>query len=129
MLSACSKHCLHVIVSVCARLSLLLETETGYDVVTPRLQGRPGSRVSVTKNFFAKEPFRQKDGLKAYIYATCTITFMFMCVVVLETAVSAKYSAILFAPRVILRILSYVICYLRVLCRILPCEIAAWRLL
>ena len=41
----------------------------------------------------AKEPFRQKDGLKADIYATCTITFMFMYVVVLETAVSAIYSA------------------------------------
>ena len=40
----------------------------------------------------AKEPFRQKDGLKADIYATCTITFMFMYVV-LETAVSAIYSA------------------------------------
>ena len=41
----------------------------------------------------AKEPFRQKDGLKVDIYATCTITFMFMYVVVLETAVSAIYSA------------------------------------
>ena len=43
----------------------------------------------------AKEPFRQKDGLKADIYATRTITFsfMFMYVVVLETAVSAIYSA------------------------------------
>ena len=52
----------------------------------------------------AKEPFRQKDGLKADIHATCTITFMFMCVVVLETAVSAIYS--IFAPRVMRRILS-----------------------
>ena len=73
---------------------------------------------------FAKEPFRQKDGLKADIYATCTITFTFMYVDVLETAVSAIYSA----PRVIRRILSCSsVCdyYLRVLRRILPCEIAA----
>ena len=83
--------------------------------------------LSVPKNF-AKEPFRQKDGLKADIYATYTITFMFMYVVVLETAVSAIYSA---TPRVIRRILScssVCDCYLRVLRRILPCEIAAWRL-
>ena len=37
-----------------------------------------------------KEPFRQNDGLKADIYATCRITFTFMSAVVLETAI---YSA------------------------------------
>ena len=78
----------------------------------------------------AKEPFRQKDGLKA---ATCTITFMFMYVVVLETAVSAIYSAtsyysLLVYIRRILSCSSVCDCYLRVLRRILPCEIAAWRL-
>ena len=67
----------------------------------------------------AKEPFRQKDGLKADIYAICRITFMFICVVVLETAVSAIY----IAPRVMCD------CCARVLRRILPCEIAASRLL
>ena len=48
--------------------------------------------LSVPKNF-AKEPFRQKDGLKADVYATCRITFTFMSAVVLETAVSTIYSA------------------------------------
>ena len=113
----------------------------GSGIVTPRLR-RGRARVCVCVSVclclkilktLAKEPFRQKDGLKADIYATCTITFMFMYVVVLETAVSAIYSAtfLLFAPRVIRRILScssVCDCYLRVLRRILPCEIAAWRL-
>ena len=74
-------------------------------VITPRLRrGRVIGPVCVCvcvsvclclKIFktLAKEPFRQKDGLKTDIYATCTITFMFMYVVVLETAVSAIYSA------------------------------------
>ena len=78
----------------------------------------------------AKERFRQKDGLKADIYTTYRIAFMFMRVVVLVTAVSAMYSATsyLFAPRVICRILSCSSvcgCCSRVLRRILPCEIAA----
>ena len=62
----------------------------------------------------AKEPFRQKDGLKADIYATCTITFMFMYVVDLETAVSAIYSATSYYSlhvqyAVFFRVLPYVI--------------------
>ena len=56
----------------------------------------------------AKEPFRQKDGLKADTYATCRIIFTFMSAVVLETAVSTIYSASSYylAPREIRRILS-----------------------
>ena len=105
-------------------------------VITPRLRrGRVIGPCAVPKNFenFAKEPFRQKDGLKSDIYATCTITFMFMYVVVLETAVSAIYSAtsyysLLVYIRRILSCSSVCDCYLRVLRRILPCEIAAWCL-
>ena len=66
-----------------------------------------------------------RDGLKADIYATCRITFMFMSAVVLETAVSI----IIFAPRAIRRILScssVCDCCSRVLRRI---QIAAQRLL
>ena len=72
-------------------------------LVTPRLRrGRVIGPVCVCVcvclclnilKTLAKEPFRQKDGLKADLYVTCTITFMFMYVVVLETAVSAIYSA------------------------------------
>ena len=73
-------------------------------VVTPRLRrGRVIGPVCVCVSVclsvpkilktLAKEPFRQKDGLRADIYATCTITLMFMYVVVLETAVSAIHSA------------------------------------
>ena len=64
----------------------------------------------------AKEPFRQKDGLKADIYATCRITFMFMSAVVPETAVSTIHSAT-----------SYYSLLVRyaVFCRVLPCVIAA----
>ena len=41
--------------------------------------------VSVTKNSKtpAKEPFRQKGGLKADVHATCRSMFMFVCVLVL----------------------------------------------
>ena len=75
------------------------------NIITPRLRrGRVIGPVCVCVclsvclclkilKTLAKEPFRQKDGLKADIYATCTITFMFMYVVVLETAVLAIYSA------------------------------------
>ena len=62
---------------------------------------------SVTKNF-AKEPFRQKDGL----YATCRNTFMFMCFVVPFGQLVVFFRAL---PRVIARVLR----------RIFPCEIAA----
>ena len=64
----------------------------------------------------AKEPFRQKDGLKADIYATCKITFMFMSTVVPETAVSTIYSATSYY--------SLLVQY-AVFCRVLPCVIAA----
>ena len=50
---------------------------------------------------------------KADIYATCTITFMFMYVVVLETAVSAIYSATYYSLLV-----SYAVFF-----RVLPCVI------
>ena len=66
--------------------------------------------VSVTKNF-AKEPFRQKDGLKADIYATCRITFTFMSAVVLETAIYSAY---------VLLFVQYAVFF-----RVLPCVIAA----
>ena len=64
----------------------------------------------------AKEPFRQKDGLKADVYATCRITFTFMSAVVLETAVSTIYSAT-----------SYYSLHVQyaVFFRVLPCVIAA----
>ena len=64
----------------------------------------------------AKEPFRQKDVLKADIYATCRITFTFMSAVVLETAVSTIYSAT-----------SYYSLHVQyaVFFRVLPCVIAA----
>ena len=71
--------------------------------------------LSVTK-IFEKEPFRQKDGLKADTYATCRITFTFMSAVVLETAVSTIYSAT-----------SYYSLHVQyaVFFRVLPCVIAA----
>ena len=64
----------------------------------------------------AKEPFRQKDGLKADIYATCRITFTFISAVILETAVSTIYSAT-----------SYYSLHVQyaVFFRVLPCVIAA----
>ena len=64
----------------------------------------------------AKEPFRQKDGLKADIYATYRITFTFMSAIVLETAVSTIYSAS-----------SYYSLHVQyaVFFRVLPCVIAA----
>ena len=70
--------------------------------------------LSVTS--LAKEPFRQNDGLKADIYATCRITFTFMSAVVLETAVSTIYSAT-----------SYYSLHVQytVFFRVLPCVIAA----
>ena len=64
----------------------------------------------------AKEPFRQKDGLKADIYATCRITFMFMSAVVPETAVSTIHSATSYY--------SLLVQY-AVFSRVLPCVIAA----
>ena len=88
-------------------------------IITPRL--RRGSRVCVCDcdgKTHVEMVFRQKCGL---IAAICRNTFVFMCVVVLETAASAIYS--LFAcntPH------SFVCDYsARVLRRILPCEIAA----
>ena len=83
----------------------------------------------------AKEPFRQKDGLKADIYATCRITFMFMSAVVPETAVSTIHSATSYYSlhvqyAVFFRVLPCVIAApVYILRRILPCEIAASRLL
>ena len=91
-------------------------------LITPRLcRGRvihvigPCVCVSVTKTL-AKEPFRQRDGLKADIYATYRITFTFMSAVVFETAVSAIYSAT-----------SYYSLHEQyaVFFRVLPCVIAA----
>ena len=70
--------------------------------------------VSVTKNTV----FRRKDGLIAHTYATCRNTFVFMCVVVLETAVSAIYSATsYYPPRVIVIYAVFV--------RVLLCVITA----
>ena len=83
----------------------LVHSENVTYIITPRLRrGRVIGPVcvcvcvclSVTQKIvktLAKEPFRQKDGLKADIYATCRITFTFMSAVVLETAVSTIYSA------------------------------------
>ena len=89
--------------------------------ITPRLRrGRVIGPVCVSDQkilkTLAKEPFRQKDGLKADIYATCRITFTFMSAVVLETALSTIYSAT-----------SYYSLHVQhaVFFRVLPCVIAA----
>ena len=71
--------------------------------------------VCLTK-ILAKEPFRQKDGLKADVFATCRITFMFMSAAVLETAVSTIYSATSYYSLLV----QYVVFF-----RVLPCVIAA----
>ena len=46
--------------------------------------------VSVTRNI-VKMVFRQRDGLIAHTNVTCRNTFVFMCVVVLESAVLVIY--------------------------------------
>ena len=69
--------------------------------------------LSVTKNF-AKEAFRQKDGLKADVYATCRITFMFMSAVL---SLNRFFDNIIFS--------YFLFAQYAVFFRVLPCEIVA----